>query len=379
MRIALVAPLVTPIAQPFVGGSQALVADLALGMVQRGHEVTLFAREGSSIPGVKIEPVVVPDSVIPSRFSEPGTAQSADPGFMIQANVFFELFLQLRQRASEFDILHAHAFDWPCFTASALLTTLPVLHTIHLPAVSPEINAVLGILQRQQHPFTLITVSQACARDYASYTTFDHIIYNGLDLDAIPFVLQVADDAPLLFAGRITPEKGVEEAIEIAEQAGRQLLLAGGIYDQSYYSERIVPRLEVGQGRIHYLGQLDHPTLWQLMGQAQGLLFPIAWDEPFGLTPVEAMAAGTPVIAFQRGAVTEVIRDQQTGFLIPAGDCAQAAAAVARLATIERSACRAHVVANFSLKRMLDAHEQVYTLAMDRATAVGRVPAAQPL
>ncbi|GCE26026.1 glycosyl transferase [Dictyobacter alpinus] len=360
MRIALVAPLVTTISEPFTGGSQAVVADLAMGLAQRGHHVTLFARAGSKVPGITIEPVTVPENVTPSSFAEPGKEQALDPGFMDQANVFLELFLQLRQRADEFDVIHAHAFDWPSFACSTAVTTIPVMHTVHLPAISPEINNVLSILERQGHPLTLITVSQACARDYAAYTSFDHVIYNGLDLDAIPFSAHVAPTAPLLFAGRITPEKGVEQAIKIAERAGKPLIIAGGIYDQRYYTERIAPLLEQKKDSVTYLGQLNHPDLWKLMGEVQGLLFPIAWDEPFGLTPVEAMAAGTPVIAFARGATSEVIEHGRTGFLVPAEDCEQAAAAVEQLSEISREYCRSHVKANFSLQRMLAAHEKIY-------------------
>ena len=366
MRIALIAPLVTPIAQPFTGGAQAMVADLAQGLMQRGHQVTLFAREGSFVSGVTIESVVVPASVMPSSFSEPGREQSHDPGFMAQANVFFELFLRLRQRVTEFDILHAHAFDWPSFSCSALITTIPMIHTVHLPAISPEINEVLRILDVQQHPMTLITVSQACARTYAEYTSFDSIIYNGLDIEKIPFVSRVALDAPLLFAGRITPEKGVEAALEIAERSGRRLVLAGGIYDSEYYVRSILPRLEAHSDRFTYLGQLNHAALWKLMGEAQGLLFPIAWDEPFGLVPVEAMAAGTPVIAFQRGATEEIIQHGKTGFLIPAGDCIQAATAVEHLAEIERKACRISVAERFSLQQMLTTYEDAYNRRLRR-------------
>ncbi|GAC1368523.1 MAG: glycosyltransferase family 4 protein [Ktedonobacteraceae bacterium] len=360
MRIALVAPLVTPIAQPFVGGSQAVVAALAQGMVQRKQQVTLFAREGSMVPGVEIVQIATPAAVTPAKFSGADTAYPANAGFFAQANLFLDLFLHLRRRAHEFDLIHAHAFDWPSFVCSALVADIPVLHTIHLPAVTPEINAGLQVLHRQGHPLTLITVSQACARDYAPYTPFDHVIYNGSDLDAIPFVAQVPSDAPLLYAGRITPEKGVEEAIEIAERAGRPLLIAGGIYDRAYYEERIVPRLQRAGERVTYLGQLKHDELWRLMGQVRGLLFPIRWDEPFGLTPVEAMATGTPVIAFRRGAVEEVIRHGETGFLVEPGDCAQAAALVDRLGEIARAYCRTHVEANFSLPPMLDAYERVY-------------------
>src|SRR5579862_5815153 len=229
MRIALIAPLVSPIVQPYTGGAQALVAELAQGLQRHQHSVTVFARKGSVIPGVACEEIAVPETVLPTQFST--QERMTDQGFFSQANIFFELFLQLRQRQAEFDVVHAHAFDWPAFTCSALLQDLPVIHTIHLPPVSPEINALLQALQRQGRPLKLVTVSQACARAYAGYTPFDAVIYNGLNLQAIPFNAQVAADAPLLFAGRITAEKGVEEAIEIAERAGRPLLIAGGIYD----------------------------------------------------------------------------------------------------------------------------------------------------
>ncbi len=360
MRIALVAPLVTTIAQPYVGGAQALLAELAKGLIRREHRVTLFAREGSSVDGVPIEPISVPEQVRPASFSEPERERPADAGFFAQANLFLDLFLELRQRRDEFDLIHAHAFDWPAFACSALISDRPVVHTIHLPAVSPEINEALHVLHRQQHPLTLITVSHACALTYADYTPIDHVIYNGLDLDAIPFAPNVADYAPLLFAGRIAPEKGVEEAIEIAERSGVRLLIAGGIYDRGYYEQRILPRLQQAEERVSYLGQLEHADLWRLMGQVRGLLFPIKWEEPFGLTPVEAMATGTPVIAFRRGATAEIIRHAETGFLVDPGDCAQAVALVAELPKLARARCRAHVEQHFSFEHMLDEYERVY-------------------
>ncbi len=171
----------------------------------------------------------------------------------------------------------------------------------------------------------------------------------------------------MLIAGRITPEKGVEEAIEIAVRAGCPLLIAGGIYDQRYFDERIRPRLVQYQDQVTYLGELEHTTLWQYMARARGLLFPICWDEPFGLAPVEAMATGTPVIAFRNGAVEEIIVHGETGFLVAAGDCEQAATYVADLPTLSRALCRKHVETHFSLERMLDAYEQLYLALSQRA------------
>lgn len=360
MRVALVAPLVSAIAQPYLGGAQALLADLAQGLISRGHAVTLFARNDSFVPGISIEHVEVPNTVRPAHFSEPLQERPVDTGFFTQANLFLELFLQLRRRSADFDLIHVHAFDWPAFACSTLIQDIPVLHTLHLPAVSPEINTALQVLHQQGHPFTLTTVSHACAQTYADYTPIDYIIYNGLDMNAIPFAPKLAPEGPLLFAGRIAPEKGVEAAIEIAERAGYRLLIAGGIYDRLYYETSILPKLLSAGERVTYLGQLERLALWKVMGQALGLLFPIEWDEPFGLTAVEAMATGTPVIAFRRGAAEEVIRHGETGFLVEVGERAHAAALVDDLFDIPRAYCRTHVETHFGLERMLDAYERVY-------------------
>lgn len=360
MRIALVAPLVSAIAQPYLGGAQALLADLAQGLIQRGHSVTLFARDDSFVPGITIIPVAVPANVRPADFTDPTQERAADAGFFTQANLFLDLFLQLQRRSDEFDIIHAHAFDWPAFACSALISDVPVIHTLHLPAVSPEINDALRVLDNQGHPLTLVTVSKSCARTYESFTSIDRVIYNGLDLRTIPFSPRPATDAPLLFAGRISPEKGVEAAIDIAQKAHCHLLIAGGIYDRPYFDTRVLPKLRRTAGRVTYLGQLERLALWKIMGQSQGLLFPIEWDEPFGLTAVEAMATGTPVIAYRRGAAGEVIRHGETGFLVEPGDADNAAAYVDDLPDIPRALCRAHVEHHFGLERMLDAYEQVY-------------------
>lgn len=364
MRIALVAPLVSAIAQPYLGGAQAMLADLAQGLARRGHSVTLFARRGSVVPGVTVEPIDVPGSVQPTDFSiETGIARPpphAGDGFFAQANLFLALFLNLRQRSQEFDVIHAHAFDWPAFVCSALVHAPPVIHTLHVQAIVPEINAALRAIHEQGHPLTLVTVSHACARTYAAYTPLDYVIYNGIDLDAIHFSPRVASDAPLLFAGRITPEKGVEAAIAIAQRAGRRLLIAGGIYDRQYFDERITPLLLAAGERVTYLGQLERVALWNTMARASGLLFPSAWNEPFGLVAVEAMAAGTPVIAFRHDATTEIISHGATGFIVDAGDIVQAAACVEHLPAISRDRCRSHVAAHFSLERMIDQYEAVY-------------------
>ncbi len=365
MRIALIAPLVSTIAQPYIGGSQALLADLARELQTRGHQVTLFARAGSCVEGVHVEALSVPASVQPASFSTPRARGTADAGFFAQANLFLELFLHLQQRGDEFDLVHVHAFDWPAYTCSALVRDTPVLHTIHLPAISEEISEALRILDQQGHPVTLTTVSRSCARTYANYTPIDYVIYNGLDVEAIPFQAVVAKHAPLLCAGRIAPEKGVEAAIEIAERANYPLVIAGGIYDRAYYDQAVAPHLARPGSRITYIGQIEREALWQLMGRVTALLCPIAWDEPFGLAPVEAMATGTPVIAFRRGSMEEIILHGETGFLVEPGECAQAAALVDDLVDIPRARCRSHVEENFTLDKMVGEYERVYREATE--------------
>lgn len=364
MRIALVAPLVSPIAQPYIGGAQALLADLALGLRKRGHKVTLFARAGSQIEGVQVENIAVPESVRPAAFFPSSSERIPNASFFTQANLFVEIFLQIQRRSYEFDLVHIHAFDWPAYMCSALLREIPVLHTLHLNALVPEINQMLHTLDKQGHPLTLIAVSQSCARSYADFTPIDHIVHNGLNIRAIPFRAQTTNNAPLLFAGRIAPEKGVEAAIEIAEKAASTLIIAGGIYDQDYYQQKIAPRVAQANARIIYLGQIEREEVWNIMSEAAGLLCPIAWDEPFGLTTIEAMATGTPVIAFRRGAMAEIINHGHTGFLIEPDDCTEAAAMVPHLREISRIRCRKHVEGNFTIDRMIGDYELIYRKAM---------------
>ncbi|HEU5368606.1 MAG TPA: glycosyltransferase, partial [Ktedonobacterales bacterium] len=232
MRIALVAPLISPIAPPFLGGAQALLADLAAGLAARGHQVTLFAASGSSIPnpGVRVRDVGIDSRQLrPAQFHEAASDTAGndglpDPSFFHSVDAFRRVFTLLQQELSEYDLIHAHAFDWPAFAFGALLATRrPVVHTLHLPAINPAINALLRDLRAGGNPTRLITVSQACAEGYRPYAEMDAVIPNGIDIDAIPFGPVADADGCVLFAGRLSPEKGVTDAIEIARRAGRHL------------------------------------------------------------------------------------------------------------------------------------------------------------
>lgn len=371
MRIALVAPLISPIAPPFLGGAQALLADLAVGLAARGHQVTLFAASGSSIPDIIVRDLGIDSRLLrPARFHEQGAelesqSMPTDPFFFRSIDAFRRIFTLLQQDLSEYDLIHAHAFDWPAFAFGALLATQrPVIHTLHLPAVDPQINALLRDLRDVGNPTRLITVSQACAETYRPYAAMDAIIPNGIDTDAIPFGPVADADGCVLFAGRLSPEKGVTDAIEIARRAGRHLSLAGGIYDTAYFEQAIQPALHARKHELEYVGQIPRDDLWSLMGHATAVLMPIDWEEPFGLVAAEAMAAGCPVIAYARGALPEVIKEGETGFLIPPGNIDAAARAIIAASSLSRATCREHAQRYFSIARMLDDYEHFYEQAL---------------
>ncbi len=370
MRIALVAPFISPIAPPFLGGAQALLADLAVGLAARGHQVTLFAASGSAIPdpGVTVrDPGIDSHQLRPARFADSPAADTegengmSDPFFFHSVESFRRVFTILQQEQDNYDLIHAHAFDWPAFAFGALLATRrPVVHTLHLPAINPAINALLRDLRQTGNPTRFVTVSQACAETYRPYVPMDAIIPNGIDIDAVPFGAEADADGCVLFAGRLSPEKGVTDAIEIARLAGRHLTLAGGIYDAAYFEQAIQPQLHARKHDLEYMGQLSRADLWSLMGRATAVLLPIAWEEPFGLVAAEALAAGCPVIAYARGALPEIISDGETGFLIPPGDINAAAQAISAASSLSRKACRERAQQYFSIARMLDNYERFY-------------------
>jgi glycosyltransferase involved in cell wall biosynthesis len=380
MRIALVAPLVSPIAPPYLGGAQVLLADLARGLAQRGHEVTLYAAEGSAVPGVRIITLGIDSQELrPARFYRDSSASAdgehiadmlrPDERKLLPSYAFLHIFRALVHLADEYDLVHAHAFDWPAYAYSSMLV-LPVIHTLHLPAVDNNIANLLGVLAPPDGAparVRLTTVSRACAAGWAPFCDISQVIYNGVDVAAIPFSAAPSPEPSLLFAGRISPEKGVEDALEIAERAGLPLVLAGDVYDTRYYEQRIAPRLARLGERVRYLGNVSREALHQLMGESLAVLCTPHWEEPFGLVACEAQAAGAPVIGYQRGGLAEVVASGETGYLVAPGDVDAAIAAVQRATALDRGTCRERVERLFRLETMLDAYEAFYseTLALD--------------
>lgn len=330
MRIAMLAPIAWRTPPRRYGPWEQVVSLLTEGLVARGLDVTLFATV-DSLTTAKLRPTV------PVGYEEEPTVNRRVWESLHIAAVF--------EAAPEFDLIHNH-FDFLPLSYAGLVTT-QVLTTIH-GFSSPSI---LPVFQKYDGRVAYVSISNADRHPSLHYRA---TVYHGIDLKQ--FTLRTAPDDYLLFFGRIHHDKGTREAIDIARRAGRRLLLAGPIQDQAYFDTAIAPHLDGHQ--TVYMGNVGPDKRDKLLGGAIALLHPINFDEPFGLSVIEAMACGTPVIAFRRGSMPEVIVDGVTGWVVDSTE--EAAATVARLASIDRRACRQHVAARFSAQRMVDDYVRVY-------------------
>jgi glycosyltransferase involved in cell wall biosynthesis len=351
MRIAIVAPLVSLIREPHRGGSQVFVADLASGLVERGHQLDLYAATGSAVTGVNVIDTGVDHVVLQSTlYRASGTGAR---GTTVAESAFAGVYGAIR--ATGYDVVHNHAFDAP---AVALATGLdaPVVHTLHLPPDAEVADALRRAAAAGDRPPAVACVSGAQARAWRTLVPVDAVVPSLVPTRSIPFSPGPGRGA--VFAGRFSAEKGAAEAIEIARTAGTGIDLFGNSYDDDYTRAMIEPRGE-DRGVVVHPG-VSRATLWQAMGRAAVVLCPAGWEEPFGMVAAEAQACGTPVVAFRRGALAEVVVDGLTGFLVAPGDIRGAADAVRRAPELSRRECRAHAERQLDLTRTLDAHEHLY-------------------
>jgi len=263
------------------------------------------------------------------------------------------------------DIVHDHTLAGP-FVGSG---TMPVIVTTHGPFDQPEPATIFRRLQTMV-PIIAISHNQATdAMRIGIRTT--HVVHHGIDIDEVPpgNGLGDAEGRFLLFLGRMNPDKGISEAIEVARAAGWRLLIAARMSEpgqQEYFEREIAPRCTDG---IEYIGEVGSVRKLELLGAAAALLNPIQWPEPFGLVMIEALAAGTPVISTHRGAAPEIVAHGRTGFL---GDDQKAwAMAVRSIDRIDRSVCRADVARRFSTERMVTKHVAAYAAAIEAAGRPG--------
>ena len=363
MKIAIMAPLVTAIREPQRGGSQAFVADLARGLTSRGHDVHVYAASGSEIPGVEvidtgIDPEPLAGTLYRAFGSSAGEPGEAEPAAAAAAESAFTT-AYLAMQVIRYDVIHNHAFDAP---AVRLATTLqaPVVHTLHLPP-DQAVSAALRHVSRRGRPPAVAVVSDFQASAWRRVVPVDAILPPYPATRAIAWSGTPGQGA--LFAGRLSPEKGAAEAIDIARAAGVPIDVYGDVYDAGYSREQIDPRR--GRPGVAVHQGVPRAALWEAMARAAVVLYPARWDEPFGLAAAEAQACGTPVVAFRRGGLGEVIVDGVTGYLVPPDDVRAAGEAVSKVAELSRTACRKHAESQLDLELSLDAHERLYRRVTD--------------
>lgn len=344
------APLVTAIGEPQRGGSQAFVSDLARGLAGRGHDVHVYAASGSEIPGVTVIDTGVDPSCLTATLYRACGPAAPDPAAAEPA--FASAYARMRE--TRYDVIHNHAFDAPAIRLATELHA-PVVHTLHLP---PDKAVAAALRQAAQcgRPPAVAAVSAFQASAWRQHVRVNVILPPYVPTGVIPWSPAAGDGA--VFAGRLSPEKGAAEAIDIARLAGIRIDVYGDAYDAGYARDQIGPRRSRPGVAVHQA--VPRASVWVAMARAAVVLYPAGWDEPFGMGAAEAQACGTPVVAFRRGALGEVIADGVTGFLVPPGDIPAAAGAVSRSAGISRPACRDHAETHLDLERSLDAHEQLY-------------------
>ncbi|MFC8680482.1 glycosyltransferase family 4 protein [Microbacterium ureisolvens] len=330
LRVAMMAPIAWRTPPVHYGPWEQVASTLAEGLAARGVDVTLFAT-ADSVTTARL------DAVAPHGYAE-------DPA--MDGRVWEALHVaHVLARSGDFDLVHSHV-DWLPL-AFGELWRAPLVTTVHgfsgpgiLPAYRRASSALVAISAADRSP------------DLPYAATIGH----GLDLDAFP-AGPGGDD--LLVFGRIHPDKGVADAIEIARRAGRRLLIAGIVHDEEYFRQRVEPHID-GERVVHLgpVGAVDRPGV---LGSVAALLHPIRFDEPFGLSVIEAMACGTPVVAYARGALPEVVDEGVTGCLVPPADgIAGAVAAVGRAIALDRRTVRDRARDRFSADRMVDAYLELY-------------------
>jgi glycosyltransferase involved in cell wall biosynthesis len=360
MKVAIVAPLVSAIREPQRGGSQAFVSDLARGLLDRGHDVHLYAASGSEVLGVDVidtgvDPRTLEATLYRASHACPAARESGAAG-----RAFASVYRVVRREA--YDVVHNHAFDAPAVTLASELRA-PVVHTLHLPPDAALVGALRQAARCDPRP-TVAAVSAFHADTWRRVVRVEAILPPYIPTCSIGWSSAAGQSA--IFAGRLSPEKGAAEAIRIALAAGIRIDLYGDNYDADYTREQIDPRRDDPGVCVH--PGVPRRTLWEAMAGAAVVLCPARWDEPFGMAAAEAQACGTPVVAFSRGALSEVIVDGETGWLVAADDIDAAADAVTRAADLSRAKCREHAESNLDLELSLDAHEQLYTQVVSAGT-----------
>ena len=331
MRIAMLGSISWRTPPRAYGPWELVTSLLTEALVQRGVDVTLFATLDSITAGEL-------DGICPTGYSED---RSLDPKVWEALHI-----AHCFERAGEFDLIHNQADFMPLIFSR--MVDAPIVTTIH-GFSSPNI---LPAFQRYSDRSAYVAISDA---DRDPSLTYAATIHHGIPIDEFPFDPAGSED--LLFFGRFHPDKGAGEAVRAAREAGRKLVMAGIVQDSDYFAREVAQFID--DRHVEYRGVLGGQDRIDALGSARAMLHLIGFEEPFGLSVIESMACGTPVIAYRRGSMPELIVDGVTGYLVDSFD--QAVAAIERIGEIDRAACRQHVERNFTVDRMADRYLQLYS------------------
>jgi glycosyltransferase involved in cell wall biosynthesis len=335
MRIAQVSPLYESVPPRFYGGTERVVHYLTEELVLQGHDVTLFA-SGDSATCARLVAAC-------------STAVRLDPKSVDGLAVHVLMLEKVFQSAADFDIIHFH-IDYLHFPYSRRCTT-PHITTLHGRLDIPDLKG----LYREFSDVPLVSISDA-QRKPLNWVNWQATVYHGLPPDLLP--PGDGSGGYLAFLGRISPEKGVDRAVEIAGRAGMHLKIAAKIEkaDRKYFETQVRPLFDLPY--VEYVGEINEQQKAEFLGKAKAIVFPIDWPEPFGLVMIEALSCGTPVIAFRGGSVDEVLEDGVSGFVVESID--EAVEALGRLGELDRRRCRNVFESRFTAKRMVADYLKVY-------------------
>jgi glycosyltransferase involved in cell wall biosynthesis len=353
LRIVLVAPPYFDIPPKGYGGTEAVVADLADALVKRGQQVTVL---GAGEPGTNARLIPLWARTIPERLGQPY------PEVMHALKV--RRAVEQIATTDGVDVVHDHTFSGPLNTPAYKALGLPTLVTVH----GPIDDDLYPYYRELGDDVGLIAISDR-QRELAPELNWVGCVHNALRIDDWPFRAEKGDYA--LFLGRYAPYKGAHLALRAAHETGVPLVLAGKCNEpaeQSYFDEQVRPLLTAND---HVFGQADTVSKRRLLANARCLLFPVLWEEPFGMVMIEAMACGTPVVALRGGAVPEVVVDGVTGVVCERPD--ELSAAIELATSLDPAACRRHVAAHFGVSQFGSGYEQIYRTVVGAAASTSRV------
>lgn len=334
LRVAQVAPLYESVPPKLYGGTERIVSFLTEALVAAGHDVTLFA-SGDSVTGARL----VPATEKALRLS----------GAVDQLAPHITMLQLVQNNIKNFDVVHYH-IDYMHYPVSCCAVT-PHITTLHGKLSVPELEPLYKLYKE----IPVVSISNA-QRAPLSWINWQGTVYHGLPEDL--FTPHYQKGEYLAFLGRISPEKGVDQAIAIAIECGIPLKIAAKIdsHDKDYYETHI--RKQFDHPLVEYVGEITEAEKNEFLGKAMALLFPINWPEPFGLVMIESLACGTPVIAYRNGSVPEILADGSSGFIVTTRE--EAVAAVHTIESIDRRECRRHFEERFTAARMADDYIRIY-------------------